>query len=66
MRVNYFLSALGETLQRMDDRNAKYSIALPDLQQFRSLWDRLPDLAKSRTEITALFVDEKGNVRRVI
>lgn len=66
MRVNYFLSALGETLQRMDDRNAKYSIALPDLQQFRSLWDRFPDLAKSRIEITALFVDEKGNVRHVI
>jgi hypothetical protein len=62
MRVNYFLGILGETLQRMEDPNAKYSIALPDIQQFRNLWRRLPFLAKSRTGITAIFVDENGNV----
>lgn len=62
MRVNYFLAILGETLQRMDDGNAKYSIALPDAPQFRNLWKRLPDLAKTRTTITALFVDAQGHV----
>lgn len=62
MRVNYFLGILGETLQRMEDPNAKYSIALPDIQQFRNLWGRLPTLAKSRTGITAIFVDKSGNV----
>jgi hypothetical protein len=62
MRVNYFLAILGETLQRMNDPEAKYSIALPDLPQFRGLWDRLPDLAKQRTQISALFVDTDGNV----
>jgi hypothetical protein len=62
MRVNYFLGILGETLQRMKDQNAKYSIALPDMQQFRNLWQRLPSLAKSRTEITAIFVNEQGSV----
>ena len=31
MRVNYFIGMLGETLQRMDDPAARYSIALPDL-----------------------------------
>jgi len=46
MRVNYFLSMLGEILQRMDDPNAKYSIALPDMKQNRGLWVRLPKLAK--------------------
>lgn len=66
MRVNYFLSILGEVLQRMDDPNAKYSIALPDIQQFRNLWRRLPTLAKTRTDITALFVDAQGNVVEVI
>jgi hypothetical protein len=45
MRVNYFLGALGEILQRMEDPTAKYSIALPDLQQFRNLWKKLPSLA---------------------
>jgi hypothetical protein len=65
MRVNYFLGILGETLQRMDDPNTKYSIALPDIQQFRNLWKRLPSLAKSRTGITAIFVDKEGNVSEV-
>lgn len=62
MRVNYFLGVIGELLQRMDDPGAKYSIAFPDLKQFRRLWQRLPYLAKSRTTITALFVDENGDV----
>ncbi|MFJ5718268.1 MarR family transcriptional regulator [Neobacillus sp. NPDC093127] len=65
MRVNYFLAILGETLQRMSDPNAKYSIALPDLQQYRNLWERLPGLAKERTGITALFVNEISEIEEV-
>jgi hypothetical protein len=63
MRVNYFVSMLGELLQRMDDPKARYSIALPDMKQFRGLWERLPSLAKSRTGISALFVGASGNVQ---
>lgn len=63
MRVNYFLSILGELLQRMDDPATRYSIALPDLPQYRSLWERLPTLAKQRTGIDILFVDADGKVR---
>lgn len=62
MRVNYFIGILGEILQRMDDPNAKYSIALPDVSQFRGLWERLLHVAKQRTKITALFVDDEGAV----
>ena len=62
MRVNYFLAILGETLQRMDDADAKYSIALPNMQQYRKLWDRLPRLAKDRTQISVIFVSENGLV----
>lgn len=62
MRVNYFQGALGELLQRMDKPDASYSIAFPDMEQFRRLWERLPALAKNRTEISALFVDKNGNV----
>ena len=65
MRVNYFLGILGETLQRMEDPNAKYSIALPDIPQFRNLWIRLPLLAKSRTGITAIFVTANGKVNEI-
>jgi hypothetical protein len=59
--LNNFLSVLGEIAQRMDDPGCKYSIALPDLEQFRRLWERLPELAKSRMKITALFVNLNGN-----
>jgi hypothetical protein len=62
MRVNYFISMLGETLQRMDDATARYSIALPDHPQFRGLWQRLPALAKRRTQIGILFVKADGSV----
>lgn len=62
MRVNYFISILGETLQRMDSPHARYSIALPDLQQFRNLWSRLPALAKQRTTIDIIFVSEDGSI----
>jgi hypothetical protein len=65
MRVNYFLGVLGETLQRMDDPNAMYSIALPDLKQFRNLWSRLPELAKERTRISAIFVQSSGIVEEI-
>lgn len=62
MRVNYFLAILGETLQRMDDPAAKYSIALPNMQQYRNLWHRFPQLAKMRTGISAIFVSENGDI----
>lgn len=63
MRVNYFLAALGELLQRMTDPRARYSVAFPDLPQFSRLWQKLPRLAKDRTGITALFVAASGDVR---
>jgi hypothetical protein len=63
MRVNYFLAVLGELLQRMDDKTAKYSIALPDLEQFKRLWAKLPQLAKERTNISCLFVAANGRIQ---
>jgi hypothetical protein len=62
MRVNYFVAILGETLQRMHDPEAIYSIALPDMQQFQNLWQRLPTLAKQRTGISVLFIDKDGKI----
>lgn len=62
MRVNYFLAILGELLQRMSDADAHYSIALPDLPQYRGLWNRLPALSKERTTMSALFIADTGVV----
>jgi hypothetical protein len=66
MRVNYFIAMLGKVLQRMNLPDARYSIALPDMVQFRRLWERLPALARQRTDITALFVSADGRVDHVI
>ncbi len=60
--VDFFVSVLGEALQRMNEQSCKYSIALPDTKPFRRLWQRLPSLAKTRTGITALFVSPTGVV----
>lgn len=64
--ANSFNSVLGKVLQRMDDPNSKYSVALPDSKQFRRLWKRLPELVKNRTGITALFVDQAGIVSEIL
>src|SRR5258708_5583166 len=66
MRVNYFLGILGELLQRMDDPDVRYSLALPDTHQFRRLVPPLPQLAKARTTISALFVSPSGKVEEVL
>jgi len=50
----------------MDDAEARYSIAFPDLPQFRGLWRRFPRLAKERTGISALFVSTLGTVEEVL
>lgn len=40
--------AVGELVQRMDDPDARYGLALPNSRQYHGLVDRLPDLAKQR------------------
>lgn len=63
--VNSFVSILGQILRRMDDPACKYSIAFPDIEQYRRLWERLPPLAKNKTGITALFVNPSGDVTEI-
>ena len=58
MRVNYFLAILGEVLQRMDNEGCEYYIALPKIQQYINLWHKLPTLAKQRTKIHLILVDD--------
>ncbi|MGD0696493.1 MAG: hypothetical protein ABSB82_16855 [Terriglobia bacterium] len=62
---NYFLTALGELLQRMERDDTKYSLAFPDIPRYRALWDRLPSFAKRRTGISCLFVDSEAQVVEV-
>lgn len=59
-QVNYFLGALGELIQRMDDPSAGYGLALPDNNQYRGLVQRLPDLARERLDLTVFWVRRSG------
>jgi biotin operon repressor len=60
-QVNYFLGALGELVQRMDDPKARYALALPENRQYRGLVDRLPRLARQRLPLDVFFVRRADN-----
>jgi len=60
---NYFLQALGELIQRMDEPTTRYGLALPDNARYRGLVDRLPVLARQRLNLTVLFVGSDRRVR---
>jgi hypothetical protein len=64
-QVNYFLGAIGELVQRMDDPEARYGLALPDNRQYRGLVGRLPGHAKSMLGLIVLFVTRTGSTCRV-
>jgi hypothetical protein len=64
-QANYFLGALGELLQRMEDPDARYGLALPDNRQYRNLVGRLPELAKQRLGLVIFFVRRDGPELRV-
>ncbi len=64
-QVNYFLGMLGELVQRMDDAQASYGIALPDNRQYRGLVDRLPALAKERLRLTTFWISRDGDAFNV-
>jgi hypothetical protein len=59
-QVNYFLGALGELIQRMDDPRAIYGLALPDNKQYRGLVARLPQLAVERLGLIVYWVKPGG------
>jgi hypothetical protein len=56
MRVNFFLGALGELLQRMTAPEARYGLALPAHRQFVSLVLRLPEWVRARLDLCFFLV----------
>ncbi len=57
-QVNYFLGALGELVQRMEDPDTTYGLALPDNKQYRGLVSRLPSFARERLGLRVFFVSQ--------
>ena len=62
MRENYFLAIIGELLKRMDRSDAEYFISFPKMKQYENLCSRLPALAKQRTQIRMILVDDNGRL----
>ncbi len=60
-QVNYFTGMLDELLQRMDDEDATYGIALPLNRQYRGLVDRLPRLACDRIGLNVFWVERTSH-----
>jgi hypothetical protein len=56
MRVNYFLGAMGELLQRMDSSEPSYAIALPAHRQFAGLVCRLPTWVRAHLKLQFFLV----------
>ena len=65
MRINYFLAVLGELLQKMDDPNKQYAIALPAYQQYSNLISRLPLWVKQQLKLQ-FFIVKKFQGKYVI
>jgi biotin operon repressor len=53
---NYFIGAIGELVQRLNDPDARYGLALPDNRRYRGLVQRLPDLARQRLNLVVYVV----------
>jgi hypothetical protein len=60
-QANDFLGGLGELLQRMDDPDATYGLALPDHPHYRALVQRLPELSWDRLNLVVYFVSGSGD-----
>lgn len=56
MRVNYFVAAIGELVQRMDAPDVQYGLAFPAHSQFAGLVSRFPDWVRSRLNLQFYFV----------
>jgi hypothetical protein len=62
MEGNYFLSALGELVQRMHEPDVGYALALSENARFCGLAERLPPVARARLTLAVFFVQGDGSV----
>ncbi len=65
LRTKHFAVCLGELLMHTDEDNAKYSVVLPRTSEFLKVWKKFPTLARSRTGISALFIDMDGCIEEM-
>lgn len=62
---NYFVNALGELVQRMDDAHARYGLALPNHRQYHGLVERLPQVARNGLNFVVFWVERGPDGPRV-
>lgn len=60
-----FQTMLGQVVCLLAAPEVRYSVALPDGAAYRALWARVPELARERLGISALFISADGDVVEV-
>lgn len=62
---NNFYAVLGQILKDMNNPNAEYYVAFPEIHPYTKLWGNLPNLAKQKTSVKAIWVDSTGNIKGI-
>ena len=65
MLGNYFLSALGEILQRMSESGTEYGVALPAHSSYVELVLKLPKRVREALQLNFYFVRPTGTTHEV-
>lgn len=58
-----FRTGLGQLIQRMDQQETNYALAIPEIKQFIKQASIIPKWVRKSLNIHLIFVDGKGNIK---
>lgn len=56
---------LSEVIKKIDDVETKYSIAFNDSLTYRRQWQEIPEIVKSKLNMSVILIDKKGNLNEI-
>ena len=64
-KQEWFISALGQILKRMRQKNGKYGIAFPDFEFYERKSLELPKIARERLKLNIFLIDKNKKIRQL-
>ena len=61
-----FRTGLGQLIQRMDDPNANYGIAIPDIPSYLRQVEQIKPWVREKFQLHILFINENGGVHHLL
>ncbi|NLX83217.1 MAG: hypothetical protein GXZ04_05310 [Clostridiales bacterium] len=58
-----FRTGLGQLLQRMDQEEVNYAVAVPDISAFVKQVNQLPPWVRKALNLHIIYVNEEGNIK---